>query len=285
MITPSAPFDPVPSTNSVAKLQKSATTTSEFIVIRGTRLQSNSSLYSNMKTEIDQAVRWLGVYLSKTLPSEKVFQFESSLSALLQDKFKGHWDPARPHVGNAFRSVSINGGRADACLDKALKELGVSKPDNQLPPDLCVWIDPYCVAYKVGEYGHPQTLYCDDQALQILDVPLYFKSPTTRSRSPYSVNRATNRTKSPPASSKNSNFNSNSNYNSNTVTTSAAIPITHPPAISPAPSATSNFVNKNSGSSMTASSPLYPFPQAATRPGSPYTGANGGQTYMLVSAQ
>ncbi|TPX36499.1 hypothetical protein SmJEL517_g01335 [Synchytrium microbalum] len=153
-----------------------------------------------MKTEIEQAVKYLSQgYLPKNYSRDKVEQFELLLSTALERRFEGHWDPSRPHVGNAFRAVSINAGRCDSLLQSVITEIGLAKSDNHFPADLCIWIDPHCVSYKVGEYGIAQNLYCDERSLEILDLPVYFKGlSNNRARSPYGTNGTVSYT-SPPA--------------------------------------------------------------------------------------
>ena len=101
-----------------------------------------------------------------------------------------------------------------------------------------------------------------------------------RSRSPYALNSVitggTVHYTSPPAPSNNVKHNSNSNISN---VSAAAIP-NHAPPAGPI-TATSNFVQQNSGLSMAPSPPLYPkFSQNSPTPSSPYTSANG-QAYML----
>ncbi|UYV79607.1 BTG4 [Cordylochernes scorpioides] len=91
-----------------------------------------------MKEEIDAA--------------EKMEQFQARLTALLSRKYDGHWYPADPPRGQAYRCLRINQtDRREPLLVRASEESGLCYSDIKLPLELTVWIDPGEVICRFGE--------------------------------------------------------------------------------------------------------------------------------------
>ena len=107
--------------------------------------------------EVQQAIKLLRDFLerNKRIHPEKVDSFCNQLEKLLIEKYKDHWHPQRPHKGSAFRCLRLSDRHMDPVIATAAKESGVTKDElaSTLPTELTVWIDPFDVAYRIGEDG------------------------------------------------------------------------------------------------------------------------------------
>eukprot|EP00041_Stephanoeca_diplocostata_P012785 m.215239 g.215239 ORF g.215239 m.215239 type:complete len:249 (-) comp19087_c0_seq2:140-886(-) len=112
-----------------------------------------------MRTEIATAVQFIAEKLirqqMKELPTYKSTKFQKNLSKRLQQKFRGHWHPRNPLIGNAYRSLQSLNGRVDEMILSSCREAGISVREVQkaLPSDFSVWIDPADVSVRLGEDG------------------------------------------------------------------------------------------------------------------------------------
>ncbi|KAI9092090.1 hypothetical protein DFS34DRAFT_584140 [Phlyctochytrium arcticum] len=143
-----------------------------------------------MYTEVRTAATFLAKFLqSKTgqgsANAERMSIFEQALTQRLIEKFKGHWDPQRPFIGNAFRAICIFSGSVDNTIDDALTTADVLVEDLNFPSELVLWIDPHCVSYKIGDFGQVVTVWENKAALEsdMVEIPLFFKNGN-RTRSP-----------------------------------------------------------------------------------------------------
>ncbi|KAJ2991200.1 Protein btg2 [Globomyces sp. JEL0801] len=99
-------------------------------------------------------------FLSSFIQENQRDTFENALHSELIAKFNTHWYPSFPLKGSAYRSI-INTHKKDKILIKVASSCNINI--NQIPDDLCIWIDPTCVSYRQGtnyivtlwEYGAP----------------------------------------------------------------------------------------------------------------------------------
>lgn len=108
-----------------------------------------------MLPEITTGVNVVRKFLDKKIPEEKLDNFSSSLSAILQNRFTGHWRPTQPNHGNAYRSIHTSVEKIDPVLRAAADQAAISNDEltNALPFTLTVWIDPAEVAFRIGTNG------------------------------------------------------------------------------------------------------------------------------------
>ncbi|KAI9323148.1 hypothetical protein BX666DRAFT_2016580 [Dichotomocladium elegans] len=116
-----------------------------------------------MHIEIAQAVDFLGRLVQSKLDQDSISLFKHELTGVLKTRFANHWDPQQPSRGNGFRSISNLNGRLDPVLAYAAKKSSVSAEiiHASLPRDFVLWIDPFSVAYRVGDHGNIMTLFED----------------------------------------------------------------------------------------------------------------------------
>ncbi|RWS28638.1 protein Tob1-like protein [Leptotrombidium deliense] len=77
-------------------------------------------------------------------------------------KFEGHWYPDKPYKGSAFRCLKTT-PPLDPVFEVAAREAGMELADIQdnLVPDLSIWIDPGEVSYRMSEKGPVKILYSE----------------------------------------------------------------------------------------------------------------------------
>uniref|UniRef100_UPI0037E88981 protein BTG3 n=1 Tax=Semicossyphus pulcher TaxID=241346 RepID=UPI0037E88981 len=107
-----------------------------------------------MRREIAAVVFFLKrlVKREEKLELQKVELFVERLAVALQEKFKGHWYPANPSKGQAYRCIRVNQfHRQDPELLRACQESGIQYRDLGLPRELTLWVDPGEVCCRYGE--------------------------------------------------------------------------------------------------------------------------------------
>jgi len=112
-----------------------------------------------MLIEIQKACQFLTNYISPKVDESQAKLFGLILSTLLHAKYACHWDLKNPNKGNAFRAITIFNERLDSTILSAAQAASISNIGSYLPNELCLWIDPYNVSYKIGDYGNIITLY------------------------------------------------------------------------------------------------------------------------------
>ncbi|TPX66972.1 hypothetical protein SpCBS45565_g04149 [Spizellomyces sp. 'palustris'] len=92
-----------------------------------------------MYTEVRTAATFLAKFLQSKSTSasttvERLLTFEQALVDRLMERFKGHWDPQRPCIGNAFRAVCVLNGVVDRVVVEALMVAGIkAEGSNTIP--------------------------------------------------------------------------------------------------------------------------------------------------------
>ncbi|KAK1169314.1 protein BTG3 isoform X1 [Acipenser oxyrinchus oxyrinchus] len=120
---------------------------------------SDASL--KMRKEIAAVVFFLMRLVRKNdkLKKKEVEKLAERLTAILHDKFRGHWYPDNPDKGQAYRCIRVSRfQRGDPELQRACEESGVQYPDLGLPKELTVWVDPGEVCCRYGEKNHTFTI-------------------------------------------------------------------------------------------------------------------------------
>jgi len=112
-----------------------------------------------MLIEIKTACQFLTNYISSHVNESQSKLFGLILSTLLHAKYASHWDIKNPNKGNAYRAVTIFNERLDSTILSAAHAASIQNIGKYLPNELCLWIDPYNVSYKIGDYGNIITLY------------------------------------------------------------------------------------------------------------------------------
>lgn len=114
-----------------------------------------------MREEIAAAAGFIARVLdaSDALTTEdSLEQFQSCLSRILEQKFKGHWHTETPARGQAFRSIRIHPAEPlDPVLHQAACNSGIRHQDLQIPVELTVWVDPQEVCCRFGDL---KATYC-----------------------------------------------------------------------------------------------------------------------------
>ena len=116
-----------------------------------------------MHIEIDIAVKFLSDFLrpksggTGRLKKEQVDEFAKALSETLLAKLTGHWHPAHPLRGSAYRCIinqSVN-GQMDPILLGTGRKAGIPEflLRRFLPVEMALWVDPSDVSYRIGEQG------------------------------------------------------------------------------------------------------------------------------------
>lgn len=122
-------------------------------------------------------------FISTFLPSDQKTSFEEALRRNLQTKFQQHWYPLSPERGSAYRSITCYSLPDPLLIEIALK--GAFSLDD-LPLDLCVWIDPGCVSYRQGNsyvvslwQTQPEAMFSQPERISVT-----LKHPNSPSLSP-----------------------------------------------------------------------------------------------------
>jgi len=109
-----------------------------------------------MKAEIDAAAQFLTQLISqnqpRNIPDDCLNTFRNCLVKLLVENFQGHWFPANPNRGQAYRCIRLNGNScADPIISRAASEVGLKYSELKLPVELTLWVDPLEVSCRFGE--------------------------------------------------------------------------------------------------------------------------------------
>lgn len=113
-----------------------------------------------MREEITAAVLFLGRVLDESdshTNHDKVELFTACLSAILEQKFQGHWHTEAPSKGQAFRSIRIHPTEPlDPVLQRAASGSGLSSKTLSIPVELTLWVDPreVCCRYVFNFFSN-----------------------------------------------------------------------------------------------------------------------------------
>ncbi|KAM9444314.1 protein BTG1-like [Clarias gariepinus] len=115
-----------------------------------------------MKVEVSTAVHFISTLLrgKRLLSEEQLQRFSHSLQEALGAHYQHHWFPDAPFKGSGYRCIRIN-HKMDPLLGRVAYAIGLSKERlcHLLPRELTMWVDPYEVAYRIGENGSIGLLY------------------------------------------------------------------------------------------------------------------------------
>ncbi|KAI9288146.1 hypothetical protein BC943DRAFT_317878 [Umbelopsis sp. AD052] len=116
-----------------------------------------------MHIEIVQAAEFLCRLLQTKLDPDPLSKFKDRLIEVLKSRYADHWDTTQPYRGNAYRAISNFSGVMDDALLAAAKNADIDAKllHSYLPRDFVLWIDPFSVAYRVGDHGNIMTLFED----------------------------------------------------------------------------------------------------------------------------
>lgn len=145
-----------------------------------------------MKLEVQHAVDFLITLLKKKCKNmTKVEHFRREITNLLFQHISEHWYPQNSLQGSAYRCIRVQCLKIDPIVLKAAQASGFNNKlfSNIFPEDFCLWIDPYDVCYRIGEFGS----FCPLYFVPELDRPeehrpktptLNVKTSPARKRSP-----------------------------------------------------------------------------------------------------
>jgi hypothetical protein len=116
-----------------------------------------------MHIEIVQAAEFLCRLLQTKLDPDPLTKFKDRLIEVLKSRYADHWDTTQPYRGNAYRAISNFSGVMDSALLEAAQKADIDATllHSYLPRDFVLWIDPFSVAYRVGDHGNIMTLFED----------------------------------------------------------------------------------------------------------------------------
>jgi len=116
-----------------------------------------------MHIEIVQAAEFLCRLLQTKLDPDPLARFKDRLIEVLKSRYADHWDTTQSYRGNAYRAISNFSGVMDSTLLEAAQKADVDATllHSYLPRDFVLWIDPFSVAYRVGDHGNIMTLFED----------------------------------------------------------------------------------------------------------------------------
>lgn len=108
-----------------------------------------------MLPEITYGVNFLRRLLESKFSADQLEKFSSNLTALLKERYCGHWKPNQPTHGNAYRSIHTTADKMDPVIRSAaeLAEMPGKSIMAALPCSLTLWIDPFEVSYRIGSNG------------------------------------------------------------------------------------------------------------------------------------
>jgi len=112
-----------------------------------------------MLIEIKAACQFLTNYITSEVNENQSKLFGLILNTLLHAKYVSHWDVKNPSKGNAYRAITIFNERLDSTILSAAQAASIPNIEKYLPNELCLWVDPHNVSYKIGDYGNIITLY------------------------------------------------------------------------------------------------------------------------------
>ncbi|XP_067874479.1 protein BTG3-like [Heterodontus francisci] len=114
-----------------------------------------------MKEEIGAGVLFLLSLMRRRsgLQQEKIEEFGKKLKRVLHQKYQGHWYPANPSKGQAYRCIRINKKqKTDPSLLLACQDCELEYSQLRLPKEITLWIDPKEVWCRSGEGSQPFTV-------------------------------------------------------------------------------------------------------------------------------
>lgn len=114
-----------------------------------------------MREEIAAAVLFIGRVVGEAdsaTSEDKVLEFTSSLSRILEKRFQGHWHTDKPTKGQGYRSIRIHPAEPlDPVLERAASDSGLNHEILCIPVELTVWVDPREVCCRFGDL---KATYC-----------------------------------------------------------------------------------------------------------------------------
>ncbi|XP_022070374.1 protein BTG4 [Acanthochromis polyacanthus] len=111
-----------------------------------------------MKEEIAAAVFFVTRLVKRygVLENDGRERFAASLTSVLFENYKNHWNPSAPTRGQAYRCLRMNRLQLqDPVLLEACERSNVRYEDLGLPQELTVWVDPGEVSCRYGEHSAP----------------------------------------------------------------------------------------------------------------------------------
>jgi protein Tob/BTG len=137
-----------------------------------------------MRLEITSAANFLVHLMGDNLKMKDKERFRKSLIQVLHRRYRDHWMPDRPIKGSGFRVIRIREGYFDMCLGRACAEAYIPTANvrKALPPNIMLYIDPFEVTYRLGDFGCEVVIYSykEDQINVPWQAPPTLPNPATK---------------------------------------------------------------------------------------------------------
>ena len=118
-----------------------------------------------MRPELQSVGNFLA-YLIGTSPTRRVKMaklknFTNNVVEVLQKQYRYNWFIHAPYKGSNNRAIKIHPRATNSSINRAACMTGIKewKIYSSMPPNICIWIDPLQVTYRIGEDGHTRLLY------------------------------------------------------------------------------------------------------------------------------
>lgn len=94
---------------------------------------------------------------------EQIKTFQTHIITKLTNNkaFQQTWNERKPWIGNAARCITV-------ATDKMFTQSPLGDVSDIFPTGLVIWVDPFCVAYRVGDYGKCVSIWENKEAMEEL---------------------------------------------------------------------------------------------------------------------
>ena len=137
-----------------------------------------------MRLETMSAANFLVHLMGDNLNKKDKERLSKCLVKVLYRRYRDHWLPDKPYWGCGYRAMRIREGYFDAMLGQACGEAQISTAyvKKALPPNLMIWIDPFEVTYRIGDFGRIVVIYSykKDQINVPWQAPLTLPNPASK---------------------------------------------------------------------------------------------------------
>eukprot|EP00124_Ichthyophonus_hoferi_P003139 Ihof_evm2s256 gene=Ihof_evmTU2s256 len=123
------------------------------------KFQPRQPFKQRLNREVTEAVSFLQDFMKKKLTAEMVAAFGECVKKGLIDKYQAHWHEANPEKGSGFRCIRIHYINMDPVITEGARASGILNISQYFPSELCLWVDPNIVEYRIGDFGSINTLY------------------------------------------------------------------------------------------------------------------------------
>lgn len=111
--------------------------------------------------EINTAAEFVASFLYGKLPRRSADLYAQELKTTIFKKINNHWYTENSAKGSAFRCFHFSSKEIDPAFKQAAEAAGVdfNEISTNIPSELCIWVDPGEVSYRIGEKGTVAVLF------------------------------------------------------------------------------------------------------------------------------